>query len=83
MKRQAVGGQDHFGGAVLKARAGGSVTPGGRRNPVKVDELEGCSDSLATAEITGKTTLDELVKTNSNLTSSNAELAATNTQLTN
>ena len=30
----------------------------------------------------GKTTLDELVKTNSTLTSSITELAATNTQLT-
>ena len=41
-----------------------------------------CFDILATAATTGKTMLDELVKTNSTLTSSIAELAAMNTRLT-
>ena len=82
VKRQAAGGQDQFGGAVLEARAGVASTPGGRGTPVTIDELEGCFDSLATAEITGKTTLDKLVETNYTLTSSITELAATNTRLT-
>ena len=58
------------------------MTPGGRGTPVKIDELEGCFDSLATAATTGKKKLDELVKTNSTLTSSITELAAMNTRLT-
>ena len=82
MKRQAAGRHDQFGGAVIKARAGGYATPGRRWTPVTVDESEGCFYSLVTAATTGKTALDELVKTNSTLTSSIAELAATNTQLT-
>ena len=83
MKRQAAGGQDQFGGAVLGAGAWGDAAPYRRVTSVTIDELEGCFDGLATAETTGKTTLDELVKTNFTLTSSIAELAATNTQLTN
>ena len=82
MKRQAAGGQDHFGGAVLEARAGGAATPGGIGTPVTMDELEGCFDSLAATASTGITTMDELVKTNSTLTSPISELAATNTRLT-
>ena len=58
VKRQAEGGQDQFGGAVLEARVGGSATPGGRVTPVTIDELEGYFDSLATAATTGKTMLD-------------------------
>ena len=82
VKRQAAGGQDQFGGAVMYARKGGVETPGGRGTPVTIDELEGCFDSLATAETKGKTTLDELVKTNSTLYSSIAEFVATKTRLT-
>ena len=33
VKRQAAGGQDQFGGAVLKVRAGTAATSGGRGNP--------------------------------------------------
>ena len=54
VKRQAAGGQDHFGGAVLKARSGGSATPSRRGTPVTIDQLEGCFDSLATSATTGK-----------------------------
>ena len=82
MKRQAAGGQDQFVGDVLKAGAGGAAAPDRRVTPSTIDELEGCFDSLATAATTGKTMLDELVKNNSTLTSSIAELAATNTELT-
>ena len=82
MKRQAAGGQDQFEGSVLKTGAGGAAAPGGRGTPVTIDELEGCFDSLTTAETKGKKTLDELVKTNSTLTSSIVELSATKTQLT-
>ena len=59
MKRQAAGVNDHFGGAVLEACAGGAVTPGRRGTPVTIDELEGCFDSLSKAETTGKTMLDK------------------------
>ena len=82
MKREAAGGHDQFGGSLLKARARGAEKPVGRVTPVTFDELEGCFDSLDTEATTWKTTLDELVKTNFALTSSIAELAATNTQLT-
>ena len=78
VKRQAAGGQDQFVGTVLEVHAGGSATPVGRVTPLTIDELEGCFCSLATATTTGETTLDELVKTNSTLTSSIAELAAKN-----
>ena len=80
MKRQAAGVQDQFGGALLEACTG--ATPGSRGTSVTIDELEGCFYSLATASTTGKTILDELVKNNSTLTSSIAELDATNTRLT-
>ena len=82
VKRQAADGHDQFGGDVLKVRKGGDATPGRRGTRVTIDELEGYFHSLATAAKTGKTTLDDLVKTNSTLTSSIAELSATNTQLT-
>ena len=82
MERQDAGRQDQFGGSVLEVSTGGAVTPGGRVTPVTIDELEGCFYSLNTAATTGKTTLDQLVNTNSTLTSSIAESAATNNQLT-
>ena len=81
MERQAAGGKDRFVGAVLKAHAGRAATSGGIGTSVTIDELEGCFDSLETTETTGKIKLDELVKTNSTLTSSIAELAAKNTRL--
>ena len=79
MNHQASGGQDQFGRYVLEAGAGGAANPGRRGTPVTIYELEGCFDSLVTASTTGKTTLDELVNTNSTLTSSIAELSETNT----
>ena len=78
MKLQAAGGQDQFGGALLKAGSGGAADPGGRGNPVTIDKLECFFDSLAAAAATGKTVLHELVNTNSTLTSSIADLSATN-----
>ena len=39
VKPQAKGGQDQFGGAVLKAGAGGAAAPGRRGIPVTIDEL--------------------------------------------
>ena len=82
MKCQAAVIQDQFGEAMIRAGAGGSAAPGGRGTPITIDELEGYFDIMATAETAGKTTLDELIKTNSNLTSSISELATTNTRLT-
>ena len=74
--------RDQFGGAVLRAGAGGSAAPGGGGTPVKIDEFKGFLYSLATAETTGKATLDELVKANSTLTLSITELTAMNNRLT-
>ena len=82
MKHQAVDGQDQCEGAMLEARAGVATTPGWRGTPVTIDESERCFNSLATAATTGKTTLDQLVKTNSTLTSSIEELDVPNTQPT-
>ena len=79
VKRWVVGGQDQFEEAVLEACTGGSATPGGRVTSVTIDELEVCFDNLATVASTGTTPLDELINNNSTLTSSIAELAATNT----
>ena len=82
VKRQDLGGHDKLGGDVLGAGAGGDAAPGRRGNPVKIDELEGCFYSLATAATTGKIMLDELVKTNSTLTPPIADLDTTNNRLT-
>ena len=46
---------------------------------LKLTNWKAFFDSLAMAAATGKTTLDELVNTNSTLTSFIVELAATNT----
>ena len=77
VKRQVASGQDQFGVAVIEARAGGDVTPGRRGTPVIIDELEVCFYSLYIVATTRKKTLDELVNTNSTLTSSIIYLAAT------
>ena len=55
-KRQAAGGRDQFGVAVLGADAGGDAAPGGGGNPVTIDEIEGCFDSLDADATTGKAT---------------------------
>ena len=81
VKRQAAGGRNQFGGAVLGVGAGGSADPGRGWTPVTMDELEGCFDSLATDANTEKATWDELVKANSSLTLSIVELTATKTRL--
>ena len=44
--------------------------------PVTLTELEDCFDSLATAAVTGKDSIDSLVKSNALLTKTNAELSA-------
>ena len=79
VKRQAAGGRNHFGKAMLGAGAGVSAAPGRGVTPFTIDELEGCFEILATAATTGKATLDELVKANSTLTPFIANLTATNT----
>ena len=54
VNRQAAGGQEQFGGAVLGAGAGGSAAPGRIVTSVTIDELEGCFYSLVMAATTGK-----------------------------
>ena len=68
-----------FGGAALQVNS--SDNQGGDANedkkPVTMDDLEGCFDSLASAAVTGKDTLDTLTKSNAVLTKTNAEMSAT------
>ena len=82
MKRQAAVGRDQFGGDVLRAGTEVATAPGGGGTPVIIYEIEGCFDRLATAATTGKSTLNELVKANSTLILSIAELTTTNNRLT-
>ena len=59
---------------------GGAKPPAGRPYPVTLDELEGCFDSLAGAAVTGKETLDELVKSNATLAKAITALTETNSR---
>jgi len=47
-----------------------------KKEPVTLEELEGCFDAIATAAVTGKDSIESLTKTNAVLTKTNAELAA-------
>ena len=60
---------------------GGAEPPAGRPSPVTIDKLEDYFDSLARAAVTGKDTLDELVKGNATLAKSIAALIETNSRL--
>ena len=77
-----------FGGAATSgARGTGGCSGGGAEpptcclSPVTLDELEGCFDSLAGVAVTGKETLDELVKDNANLAKAITSLTETNSRL--
>ena len=79
---------DEFGGtATSGARGtggdigGGAEPPASRPYPVTLDKLEGCFDSLAGAEVTGKDTLDKLVKANATHAKAIAALTKTNSRL--
>ena len=76
MKKKARGAQ--FGVLVdktaLTAQANGKIVP--KKEPVTLEELEGCFDSLATAAVTGKDSIGALLKNNSLLAKTNTELSA-------
>ena len=79
---------EQFGGAATsgargtgRGSVGGAKPPAGRPSPVTLDELEGCLDSLAGAAVTGKDTLDELVKANATLAKAITALTETSSRL--
>ena len=47
-----------------------------KKEPVTLEELEGCFDSLATAAVTGKNFIEALLKNNTLITKTNVELSA-------
>ena len=67
-----------FGGLVKKivlaAQADKESSP--KKDPVTLEELEGCFDSLATAALTEKDSIEALLKNNTLLTKTNAGLSA-------
>ena len=79
---------DEFGGAATSGArgtggdiGGGAEPPASRPYPVTLDKLEDYFDTLARAAVTGKDTLDELVKGNATLAKSIAALTETNSRL--
>ena len=75
-KKKARGAQ--FEGLANKAAppAQANVANAPKKEPVTLEELEGCFDSLATAAVTGKDLIEGLLKNNTLLTKTNAELSA-------
>ena len=67
-----------FGGlakkTALAAQADEESYP--KKEPVTLEELEDCFDSLATAAVTGKDSIETLLKNNTLLTKTNTELSA-------
>ena len=77
---KAAGGANAFGGNNEGSANAASATDEERTNPdgVSIGDLEACFDNLANAAKVERTTLDELVKNNGLLTTSNSELVAAN-----
>ena len=75
-KKKARGAQ--FGGRVKKtalaAQADEESSP--KKEPVALEELEGCFDSLARVAVTIKDPIEALLKNNALVTKTNAELSA-------
>ena len=57
----------------LAAQANEESSP--KKEPVTLEEPEGCFDSLVTAAVTGKDSIEALLKNNSLLTKTNVELS--------
>ena len=79
---------EQFGGAATGGNRGtdggsgeGAESSAERPSPVALDELEGCFDSLAGAAVTGKDTLDKLVKAKTTLAKAIAALTEINSRL--
>ena len=74
-KKKARGAQ--FGGltnkTALTLQANDESTP--KKEPVTLEELEGCFDSLATAAVKGKDFIEALLNSNTLLTKTNAKLS--------
>ena len=83
IKRKSGVDVEQFVGAAIGGAGRGKEPPTGRPIPVTLDELEGCFDSLDTTAVTGKDTLDELVKSNAALTKISATLTDANSWLMN
>ena len=81
IKRKARRYVEQFGGVEIGGVGRGEEPQTGRPTPVTLDELEGYFDSLASSAITGKDTLDELVKSNAALTKTVPTLTNTNSCL--
>ena len=73
----ATGGARGTGGG----SGGGAKPPVGCPSPVTLNKLEGFFDSLAGAAVTGKDTLEKLVKANATLAKAIAVLTETNSRL--
>ena len=75
-KKKARGAQ--FGGLTNKTAltTQASVDSAPKKEPVALEELEGCFDSLASAAMTGKDSIEALLKNNTLLTKTNTELSA-------
>ena len=58
----------------LAAQANEESSP--KKEPVTLEEPEGCFDSLATAAVTGKDFIEALLKNNTLLTKTNVKLSA-------
>ena len=82
IKRKTGGDVEQFVGVAIGSAGRGEEPPTGCPTPVTLDELEVCFDSLASAAVTGKETLDELVKSNASLTKKVATLTNSNSCLT-
>ena len=73
---------EQFGGAEIGGASRGEEAQTVLPTPVTLDKLEVCFDILASAAVTGKDMLDELVNSNSALTKTVATLTNTNSRLT-
>ena len=68
----------HFGGLARKTALAAQVDEKSlppKKEPVTFEELEGCFDSLASAAVTGRDSIEALLKNNILLTKTNTELS--------
>lgn len=78
LKHKSKGSVEKFGGAAMSQ---GREGPLGRPPSITMDDLEGCFDSRATAAVTGKDALRDLVEANLALIKTVADLTGTNAHL--
>ena len=76
-KRKARRDVEQFGGVEIGGVGRGEEPPTGCPTPFNLYKLEGCFDNLFSTAVTGKDALDELVKSNSDLTKTVATLTDT------